>query len=137
MTVARMNRSKLTLGWREADKLDMDISGWIERWADFTPDKTAILFGDEDLSYLELNERIRACARMLGGPLGVRHGGRVAFLGYKPPGAKHYGGIPDSLFPQPHRARVLRYEREGAVQTVMLRPALLDSLWPRTRPSGQ
>ncbi len=60
----------------------MDISGWIERWADFTPDKTAILFGDEDLSYLALNERIRACARMLGGSLGVRHGERVAFLGF-------------------------------------------------------
>ncbi len=60
----------------------MDISGWIERWADFTPNKTAILFGDENLSYLALSERIRACARMLGGPLGVRHGDRVAFLGF-------------------------------------------------------
>ena len=60
----------------------MDISGWIERWADFMPDKTAILFGDEDLSYLALSERIRACARTLGGSLGVRHGERVAFLGF-------------------------------------------------------
>ncbi len=60
----------------------MDISGWIERWAGFTPNKTAILFGDEKLSYLALSERIRACARVLGGPLGVRHGDRVAFLGF-------------------------------------------------------
>ena len=60
----------------------MDISGWIERWADFTPDKSALLFGDDDLCYLALRERIRAYARMLGGPLGVRRGDRIAFLGY-------------------------------------------------------
>ncbi len=60
----------------------MDISGWIERWADFMPDKTAILFGDEDLSYLALRDRILVYARMLHGGLGIRHGDRVAFLGY-------------------------------------------------------
>ncbi len=60
----------------------MDISGWIERWADFAPDKTAILFGDEDLSYLALSERIRTFARMLGGGLGIGRGDRIAFLGY-------------------------------------------------------
>ncbi len=60
----------------------MDLSVWIERWADFTPDKTAILFAGEELSYLALSRRIRAYARMLAGGLGVRRGGRVAFLGY-------------------------------------------------------
>ena len=60
----------------------MDISGWIERWADFTPYKSAILFGDENLNYLAFIEKIRTCARMLSGPLGVRHGDRVAFLGF-------------------------------------------------------
>ena len=63
----------------------MDISGWIERWADFTPNKTAILFGDEKLSYFAFIEKIRACARMLSGSLSVRHGDRVAFLGFNSP----------------------------------------------------
>ena len=67
------------------NELNMDISGWIERWADFTPNKTAILFGDEKLSYFGLIEKVRACARMLSGPLGVRHGDRVAFLGFNSP----------------------------------------------------
>ncbi len=60
----------------------MELSGWIERWADFSPAKTAISFGGEDLTYLALRDHIRAYARMLAGPLGVGHGDRVAFLGY-------------------------------------------------------
>lgn len=62
---------------------------------------------------------------------------QVAFLGYKPPGAAHYIGIPDGLFPQPHRAAVQRYERQVLGRTVMPRIELLDSLWPDKRPSGQ
>jgi fatty-acyl-CoA synthase len=60
----------------------MDISGWIERWADFAPDKSAILFDGEDLSYRRFRDRIREFARMLAGSVGVRRGDRVAFLGY-------------------------------------------------------
>ena len=62
---------------------------------------------------------------------------QVAFLGYRPPGGPHFVGIPDSLFPQPHPANVVRYEREGRRPTVLPRVELVDSIWPRHRPSGQ
>ncbi len=62
---------------------------------------------------------------------------QVAFLGYRPPGGPHHVGIPDGFFPQPHRAGVVRYERETARPTVLPRVELADSVWPRQRPSGQ
>ena len=62
---------------------------------------------------------------------------QVAFLGYRPPGAGHFVGIPDSLFIQPHQAQVLRYETAGGAQAVALRPELLDSIWPTQRDEGQ
>ena len=68
---------------------------------------------------------------------------QVAFLGYFPPdgnrveGKRHFVGLPDELFPQPHRAVVLRYEGPGGTRAVGLRPELADSLWPRERSSGQ
>jgi len=62
---------------------------------------------------------------------------QVAFLGYRPPGGSHCVGIPDSLFPQPHRASVGRYERNGSGRTVMPCVRLVDSVWPTERPSGQ
>ena len=61
----------------------------------------------------------------------------VAFLGYRPPGAPHHVGIPDGLFPQPHRARVRRYERAGGRRAAAPAVALVDSLWPKLRPEGQ
>ena len=63
----------------------MDISGWIERWADFAPDKLAIRFEGEDLSYRMFRDRIRRMARLLSGELGFARGDRVAFLGYNNP----------------------------------------------------
>lgn len=63
----------------------MDISGWIERWADFAPDKPAIRFEGRDIAYRSLHERIRAVARMLRNELGIGRGDRVAFLGFNSP----------------------------------------------------
>ena len=60
----------------------MNISDWIERWAAFTPQKTALRTEDARLSYAELAERIATAARRFTGGLGVRRGDRVAFLGY-------------------------------------------------------
>lgn len=60
----------------------MDISGWIERWADFAPDKLAIRFEGEDITYSAFHDRIVAIARMLRGELGIGTGDRVAFLGF-------------------------------------------------------
>jgi len=67
----------------------------------------------------------------------------MAFLGYCPPdgqwveGKRQFGGIPGQLFPQPHQAAVLRYEREGAQRTVTPAPELMDSAWPTKRSDGQ
>lgn len=60
----------------------MDISGWIERWADFAPDKIAIRFEGEDITYRAFRDRIRAVARMLRYELGIGRGNRIAFIGY-------------------------------------------------------
>ncbi|OQA01861.1 MAG: PKD domain protein [Planctomycetes bacterium ADurb.Bin412] len=62
---------------------------------------------------------------------------QVAFLGYKPPESEYYIGIPDSFFPQPKPARVLRYEEQNAGPTLLPKIELIDSLWPQKRPSGQ
>src|SRR5262245_5449809 len=63
----------------------MDISNWIERWADFAPAKVAIKFEGRDLTYGALRDRIRATARMLAGEMGIGRGDRVAFLGFNSP----------------------------------------------------
>ncbi len=63
----------------------MDISGWIERWADAAPDRVAIRFEDAEISYGALRDRIRAAAAALGARYGVRPGDRIGFLGYNSP----------------------------------------------------
>jgi indoleacetate---CoA ligase len=62
----------------------VDLSHWIEKHAAFTPQKTAIRFGEEDLSYAEFAQRIARAAAGLAG-LGVRRGDAVAFLGLNHP----------------------------------------------------
>jgi tetratricopeptide (TPR) repeat protein len=62
---------------------------------------------------------------------------QVAFLGCKPPGSPHYTAIPDGLFPQPHRATVMRYETADGQRTVTITAKLVDSVWPTQRPHGQ
>lgn len=59
----------------------MDISNWIERWAAFQPDKLAIRFEGEVITYADFRDRIHQTAAMLTGELGVGRGDRVAFLG--------------------------------------------------------
>lgn len=63
----------------------MDLSHWIERWADFQPGKTAIRFEGVDISYAGFNDRIRRAAAMLRGDLGVARGDRIAYLGLNSP----------------------------------------------------
>ena len=60
----------------------MNISHWIERWADFQPDKTAVRFEGRDISYAAFDARLRRVAAMLHGELGVKRGDRIAFLGF-------------------------------------------------------
>jgi fatty-acyl-CoA synthase len=63
----------------------MNLSHWIERWADFQPDKTAIRFEGRDITYAAFDQRIRRIAGFLHHDLDVEHGDRVAFLGLNSP----------------------------------------------------
>jgi len=63
----------------------VDLCTLIERNAAFAPDKPAIRFEDETLSYAALNERVAQAARALKSGLGVRRGDRVAILSLNRP----------------------------------------------------
>ena len=63
----------------------MDLSTWIDRWADLQPDKTAVRFDGAAISYTELAGRIGRLAGMLQHELGVQPGDRVAHLGLNSP----------------------------------------------------
>ena len=63
----------------------MDLSDLIERNAAFTPEKTAILFEGERLSYAGFSVRITQTARALKAEYGVRRGDRVAILSLNRP----------------------------------------------------
>jgi fatty-acyl-CoA synthase len=62
----------------------MDLSRLIERNAAFAPDKPALVFEGDAMSYGALARRIEACAAALSG-LGVRHGDRVAIASLNRP----------------------------------------------------
>ncbi len=63
----------------------MDISHWIERHADFAPDKPAIRFQGDTISYAGFAGRIARLAAMLEHGLGIGPGDRVAYLGLNSP----------------------------------------------------
>lgn len=63
----------------------MNISSWISRRADWSPDKTAVRFEGRAITYPELDAEIRRLAAMLDGELGVKSGDRVAHLGLNGP----------------------------------------------------
>ena len=58
----------------------MNISTWIDRNAQFSPNKVAIYFEGQIITYAEMAARIGRAARMLSGTLGVQHGDRVSLL---------------------------------------------------------
>src|SRR3984893_14788705 len=63
----------------------MDLSDLIERNAAFTPDKSAIIFEGESLSYAAFNARIEQTARALKAEFGVSRGDRGAILSLNRP----------------------------------------------------
>ena len=65
----------------------MDLSCWIDRHADFSPEKTAIHFQGCDISYAALAEHIAHLSAVLTVKLDVGRGDRVAFLGQNSPEA--------------------------------------------------
>src|SRR3981189_843045 len=63
----------------------MDLSDLIERNAAFTPDKPAIIFEGEVLSYAGFSARIERAACALKAEFGVSRGDRVAILSLNRP----------------------------------------------------
>ena len=63
----------------------MDLSGLIERNAAFAPDKPALVFEGETLTYAAFAARIEKTARALKSELGVGRGDRVAILSLNRP----------------------------------------------------
>ena len=63
----------------------MDLSDLIERNAAFAPDKPAIIFEGETLSYAAFHARIEQTARALQAEFGVSRGDRVAILSLNRP----------------------------------------------------
>lgn len=63
----------------------MDLSDLIERNAAFTPDKPAVIFEDESLSYAGFSARIETAARTLKAEFGVVSGDRIAILSLNRP----------------------------------------------------
>lgn len=59
----------------------MNLSNWIERQADFAPDKCALRFAGQELSYARLADRVSRLATVLSTELDVSRGDRVAYLG--------------------------------------------------------
>ncbi len=63
----------------------MTIAGWIDKWASACPEKTAIQFEGEKISYGTFNQKITDTAAMLDESLDIKKGDRVAFLGQNHP----------------------------------------------------
>jgi len=63
----------------------MDLSNWIERNADFRPDKVAVHFEGAAITYGALDARIKRLARVLKHQLGIGRGDRVAHIGTNSP----------------------------------------------------
>jgi tetratricopeptide (TPR) repeat protein len=62
---------------------------------------------------------------------------QTAFLGWKPPNTGRYDAIPARAWPTPHHGHIHSYEDAPGAPSVMPQVMLIDSVWPRERPSGQ
>src|SRR5207253_2082121 len=76
------------LKWASSPKLGqltLDLSDLIARHAAFTPDKVALNFDGEVLSYRAFFQRIETAAKALQAECGVSRGDRVAILSLNRP----------------------------------------------------
>src|SRR5690348_16568561 len=62
----------------------MDLTSWLDRHADVTPDRVALHFDGTDHAWAPLRRQMRQIAGLLAA-LGVGRGDRVAHLGYNSP----------------------------------------------------
>ena len=58
----------------------MNLSGWIDRHSDFTPDKVAIQCGDQSMTYAEMASDVARLSHALRYRLNVSRGDRIALL---------------------------------------------------------
>jgi fatty-acyl-CoA synthase len=63
----------------------MDISHWIANRAQWSPDKAALRFEGEEITYAQLEQRVARLAGGLADGLRIRPGDRVAYLGWNSP----------------------------------------------------
>ncbi|MBO6757596.1 MAG: AMP-binding protein [Roseibium sp.] len=63
----------------------MDLSAWIEKHADFTPEKPALIYQGEEISYADFARRIHHRAAELKTRFGIGRGDRVTYLGLNSP----------------------------------------------------
>lgn len=57
----------------------MNVAWWVKRWAEIAPDKPALVFNDQAMTYADLHRRSEAVASWLQ-DLGIEKGDRVACL---------------------------------------------------------
>ena len=62
-----------------------NLSYWLEKNADFTPEKIAIFFENKEITYKLFSQTVHDYARVLKHVYGVGRGDRVAFLGMNHP----------------------------------------------------
>jgi fatty-acyl-CoA synthase len=63
----------------------MDISGWVDHHAAFTPDKVAIRFEGTDYTWADMARRVARLSAVLRNELGLKVGDRVGYLGLNSP----------------------------------------------------
>lgn len=63
----------------------MNIANWIDHWASSTPEKTALIYADREISYAEFGKQVTLYARILQTVHDVKPGDRVAVLGFNTP----------------------------------------------------
>ena len=57
----------------------MNIAWWVQRWSDLHPDKPAVIFEEEQITYAQLNQRANRTSCWLQS-LGIEKGDRVAIM---------------------------------------------------------
>src|SRR6478752_7022604 len=84
-TLSRPHRPRGVVRDRRIGRVTVDLCSLIERNAAFTPDKPAIVFEGEILSYAAFSARIEQMACALKAEFGVNRGDRVAILSLNRP----------------------------------------------------
>jgi fatty-acyl-CoA synthase len=64
---------------------EAEVSSWIAGWATRSPDKLALRFEDQEISYRELEQRVARLAGALARRAAIAEGDRVAYLGQNAP----------------------------------------------------